>query len=308
MSANYFSLDIGGMNAKWALVSPDMVILEQGSIPNTFTAADELCEALSGLVVPYAGQVAAVGVSVPGTVFEDDPQGMVYGGGRLRWLDGVALGAELSFATSLPVTVENNGKACALGEYAAGVLKGTALGVVLVIGAGVGGGIISHGHLMRGAHNFAGEFSFLRTTPFEGRLRLEDAMAGTCGWEALKRDILNAKGMLDIGDVDGFDLFDWVNRGDPDALRGLHEYSKQLCLWILNLQCILDPEIIAIGGGISAQPALLEAVVTTMRSMVADLPHKEIPRPKIVACEHAGVGSLIGVAYEAQRRATNMQV
>ena len=308
MSANYFSVDVGGTSIKWGLVSPEMVLLEQGSVPNQEDTAEGLVAAIASLVAAHAGVVQGVGVSVPGTVDEADPQGVVLGGGRLSYLDGVALGAELSFATSLPVTIENNGKACALGEYATGALKGTSLGVVLVIGTGVGGGIISQGRIMRGAHNFAGEFSFLRTTPFEGRLRLEDAMAGTCGWEALKREILAAKGMLDMGDVDGYALFDWVNRGDADALRGLHEYSKQLCLWILNLQCIVDPEVIAIGGGISAQPALLEAVVTTMRSMIADLPHKEIPRPKIVACEHAGVASLIGVAYEAQRRAANMQV
>ena len=308
MSANTISLDIGGTNVKWGLVSPNMVLLEQGSVANQWNDVDGLVAGLADLVAPYASQVSCVGVSVPGTVDEADPQGTVLGGGRLSYLDGAALGAELSFATSLPVTVENNGKACALGEYAAGALKGTSLGVVLVIGAGIGGGIISHGRILRGAHNFAGEFSFLRTTPFEGRLRLEDAMAGTCGWEALKREILNAKGMLDMGDVDGYALFDWINRGDADALRGLHEYSKQLCLWILNFQCVIDPEVIAVGGGISAQPALLEALITTMRAMVADLPHKEIPRPKIVACEHAGEGSLLGVAYEARRRTSKVQL
>ncbi len=302
MNANIFSLDIGGNSVKWAVVSPKMVLLEQGSVHNRWSDAPSLIAGVSELVASHAEQVAGVGVCVPGTVREDDPQGSVIGGGRLSYLDGVPLGAELSFASSLPVTVENNGKARALGEYAAGALRGVDLGVVLSIGTGIGGGIVSGGRIMRGAHGFAGEFSFLRTVPFEGLVQEEDEMSGTCGWEGLKREILRAKGMLDTGGVDGHVLFDWVNRGDEDALRGLHEYSKQLCLWILNLQCILDPQVFAIGGGISAQPALLEAVLTTMRSTMADLPYRELPSPRVVACERAGEGSLLGLAYEACRR------
>lgn len=302
MKANQLAIDLGSTSLRWGIVSPNMVVLEQGEEPAVPTSATEVVQAIAKLTEAHNDQVSGIGVSLPGTVLADDPQGMVLGGGRLSFLDGVPLGAELSFATSLPVTVENNGKAFAVGEYAAGALRGCHVGIAFAIGTGIAGGIIMDGRVVRGAHSFAGEFSFLRDTPFEGRLRQEDTVAGTCGWEALKRQILSAKGMLDTGDVDGYTLFEWVNRGDPDALRGLHEYAKQLCLWILNLQCVLDPEVFAIGGGISAQPALIEAVVTTMRAMVADLPFKEIPRPRIVACERGQDAPLLGVAYEAFQR------
>lgn len=302
MSANYFAIDIGGACLKWGLVSPGMVLLQQGKIPAGFSSADELCATCERLVAPHASHVAGIGVSVPGVIHEDDAQGTVYGRGDLAYLDGFPLGAELSFRTSLPVTVENDGKACALGEYAAGALRGVDLGVVMVLGTGIGGGIVSGGRVVRGAHDFAGEFSFLRTTPFEGDFREEDIMAGTCGWPALKRAILTAKGMLDMGDIDELGAFDWVLRGDPDALRGLHEYAKRFCMWILNLQCVIDPEVFAIGGGISAQPALIEALQTTMRTMMADLPLKQIPEPKIVGCEYGNDANLLGAAYEAHRR------
>ena len=83
MSANYFSVDVGGTSIKWGLVSPEMVLLEQGSVPNEENTAEGLVAAIASLVAAHAGVVQGVGVSVPGTVDEADPQGVVLGGGRL---------------------------------------------------------------------------------------------------------------------------------------------------------------------------------------------------------------------------------
>ena len=302
MSENFFALDVGVHHILWGVVSPQLTLLERGDHPCRCTSAHELIETLTALIAPHADEVCCVCVSVPGTVDVSDCQGMVIGGGRLGYLDGVDLAAELSLASGLPVCVENNGKAYALGEYAAGALRGSAVGVVLAIGTGIGGGIVVGGQVLRGAHSFAGEFSFVRHTPILGEFRARDAMAGLCSWQGLRRSVLAAKGLPDDETIDGVKVFEWVNAGDDAALRGLHAYAKDLCTWIFNLQCILDPDVVAIAGGISVPPALLEALHISMRSMMADLQLPQCPKPHIVLAELGEDAKLLGAVYSALNR------
>ena len=300
--AQYFALDVGVSHVEWGIVDDQMRMLERGSRPGTHKDADALVQTLAALVAPHAGEVSCVCVSVPGTVDVEDCQGTVVGGGRLDYLDGVDLGAELSLACGLPVSVENNGKAYVMGEYAAGALRGSRVGVVIAIGSGIGGGIVVDGRVLRGAHSFAGEFSFVRHTPILGETRSRDAMAGLCSWQGLRRSILAAKGLEDDESIDGVQLFEWVNADDDAALRGLHEYAKDLCTWIFNLQCIVDPDVIVIGGGISVQPALLEVLHISMRSMMADLQLPQVPKPNIVLSELGPDARLIGAVYASLHR------
>lgn len=302
MADNFLALGIGVHHILWGVVTPQMTLLDHGDLPRQCVDASDLVATLTELIEPYAGEVRCVCVSVPGTVDVADCQGMVVGGGRLSYLDGIDLGAELSLACGLPVCIENDGKAYALGEYAAGALRGSSVGVVLVIGSGIGGGIVVDGHVLRGAHSFAGEFSFVRHTPILGEYRARDAMAGLCSWQGLRRSVLAAKGLDDDDTIDGLQVFDWINAGDDEALRGLHSYAKDLCTWIFNLQCILDPDVVAIGGGISVQPALLEALHISMRSMMADLQLPQIPKPRIVLSELGEDAKLVGAVYSALNR------
>lgn len=302
MAEKYFALDIDPDYIRWGVVTSEMILERQGVLERSFEDAHALIESLAELVGSEGGGTSAVCVSVPGTVSYDDCQGTVIGGGRLSYLDGVALAAELSFACGLPVAIENNGKAYALGEYAAGALRGSKVGVVLAIGSGIGGGVVIDGHVLRGAHSFAGEFSFVRHTPILGEFRSLDAMSGLCSWQGLRRSILAAKGLEDDDSIDGIRLFEWVNAGDDAALRGLHEYAKDLCTWIFNLQCIVDPDTVVLGGGISVQPALLEAVHISMRSMMADLQMSQMPKPNIVLSELGASAKLIGAVRSALTR------
>ena len=69
---------------------------------------------------PYRDRVSAVGVSAPGGIYEDDADGTIHRGGALTYMDGCPLGKLLRERFDMPVSVNNDGKCCALGEYAAG--------------------------------------------------------------------------------------------------------------------------------------------------------------------------------------------
>ena len=137
----FFGIDVGGTAVKWAVLGEDFSIRERGSLPTGFTTAEETVSALIGLVEPYRERVNAVGVSAPGGIYEGDVTGTIHRGGALTFMDGCPLGKLMREALGVPVAVNNDGKCCALGEYAAGALRGTRFGVVLAIGTGIGGGI-----------------------------------------------------------------------------------------------------------------------------------------------------------------------
>ena len=152
----FFGIDVGGTAVKWAVLGEDFSIRERGSLPTGFTTAEGTVSALIGLVEPYRERVSAVGVSAPGGIYEGDVTGTIHRGGALTFMDGCPLGKLMREALGVPVAVNNDGKCCALGEYAAGALRGTRFGVVLAIGTGIGGGIVIDGKVLRGAHCWHG--------------------------------------------------------------------------------------------------------------------------------------------------------
>ena len=71
-------------------------------------------------------------------------------------------------------------------------------------------------------------------------------------------ELVSDKTGIPIKELSGESVFDMVNMGDKKALEALDIYSKNLAIKIYNLQVLLDLDLIAIGGGISQQPLLLE--------------------------------------------------
>lgn len=115
----YFGIDVGGTAVKWAVLGEDFSIHARGSLPTGFTTAEETVESLIGLVEPYLNRVSAVGVSAPGGIYEGDLDGTIHRGGSLTYMDGCPLGKIMRERLGVPVAVNNDGKCCALGEYAA---------------------------------------------------------------------------------------------------------------------------------------------------------------------------------------------
>lgn len=304
MTKGYVAIDIGGTSVKWALMDEAGAIAERGQVPTAFTCADELIRALVEVARPFCDRVAGVGVSAPGGIFEDDPDGTIHRGGALLYMDGVPLGRRLREALGVPVVVNNDGKCCALGEYAAGALRGTRCGVVLAIGTGIGGGIVIDGRVLRGAHCFAGEFSFLNNDVSQTP-SMERVFAGTSGWRGLRAMVLAEKGLVeqDAPEVDGRVIFEWIAAGDAAARRGLERYCRLFDGWLVNLQAVLDPDVFAIGGGISCHPELIACMDEQMDEVLKGYAGgiAGMPRPRVRAAELGNDANLYGAVYECRR-------
>lgn len=274
----YFGIDVGGTAVKWAVLGEDFSIRERGSLPTGFTTAKETVEALIGLVEPYRDRVSAVGVSAPGGIYEGDLDGTIHRGGSLTYMDGCPLGKIMRERLGVPVAV------------------------VLAIGTGIGGGIVIDGKVLRGAHCFAGEFSFLRndvTRP----AGMESTFAGTGGWRALRDAAVAEKGLPEDSPVDGRRVFEWIENGDVAAQRALDRYARAFDAQLVNLQAVIDPEVFVIAGGISCHPELIDALRKQMPAALAGYESAlaGIPEPQIKAAELGNDANLVGAVQEAMR-------
>ncbi len=299
----FFGIDIGGTAVKWAVLTEDYRVVERGSLPTAFESADEVVAVLADLARPYVDRVDAVGVSAPGGIYEGDADGTIHRGGSLPYMDGCPLGRRLREELGLPVAVNNDGKCCALGEYAAGALRGVKTGVVLAIGTAIGGGIVLDGHVLRGAHCFAGEFSYLRNDLTDASdFSSLGSFALTGGWRHLAELVCAEKGIKCTDEVDGRRVFEWVEAGDKAALRGLDRYALLFDGWLANLQAVIDPEVFVIAGGISCHPELIAAMRAQMPAAIEVFAaFGGMPEPQVKAAEMGNDANLAGAVMEASR-------
>lgn len=303
---NCLGIDIGGTSIKWALISNDYRVLERGDFPTKFASSQEVIGAIAAVAEPLSGQYECVGVSAPGGIDTTDPDGTIHRGGALTYMDGCPLGRELRERLNVPVAVINDGKACAQGEYAAGALAGSTVGVVLAIGTGIGGGVVLDGRVLDGAHCFASEFSFLLNNAANGIQRGANTFSTTNAWTGLRAFVLKEMGRADdpaYQQADGREIFTWIDAGDEAANRGLASYANLFAGQLFNLQCTLDPDVIAIAGGISCHDALIAAIQHAVDTRYAEYrgPLANAPKPNVVRATLGNDANLYGAAMQAFR-------
>ena len=204
-------------------------------------------------------EVAHVGVGSPGTC--NAANGIVEYANNLGF-DHVPIKAWLEEELHIPVSIENDANAAALGEALAGAARGARSCVCITLGTGVGGGIILDGKVYSG-FNYAGAELGHMVIMVDG----EDCTCGRQGcWEAyasataLVRQTRRAMeahpdstmwkiaGSLD--NVDGRTAFDGMRAGDEAASQVVENYVHYVACGLINVINIFQPEVLCIGGGI----------------------------------------------------------
>lgn len=95
----------------------------------------------------------------------------------------------------------------------------------------------------------------------------------------------------------GIKIFEYANNNDPDILKILDDFTYKLAVQIFNLQCILDPEIFAIGGGISSQEILIQYIKRNVDKYQKSFEIDDLPLPNVVSCKFRNDANLIGALY-----------
>ena len=308
----YLGVDLGGTGIKVGVVDEQGKILgtakcptgvERGYGPVIADMAKLCFEAVEKCNVSM-DDVKAIGIGIPG--IQDPATGLVPFCTNLGWHQ-VPLVSEMHKYIDKPVFVDNDATVAGLAEYVAGVSAGASTSIFITLGTGVGGGIVVNGKPYSGPHGVASEIGHMITVA-GGELC-------TCGnrgcWEryssatAIIREgrkfaaehpesgITKAvNGNLDA--IEAKTIIDLAKAGDPDAVQLFDNYITHLCVGLVNLINLYDPEIIALGGGVShAGQFLLDAVNAKLPSMVF---YKTMPYARIELATLGNDAGIIGAA------------
>jgi len=290
----YLVIDIGGSSIKYALMSSNAEFIEKGKVPTPLDNIENFIETIGKIYDLYSDKIEGIAISMPGRL--DTKRGYAFSGGALEYNRDQEIVKLLKERCNTEIRIENDGKCAALAEVWKGSLSDCNDAIVIVLGTGVGGGVIKDRKVHKGKNFFAGEFSFIMTNAKDSE-DMENSWARKNGSVALTKSFAECKG-LSMEEVDGFTVFEQINCGDEDALNVLDEFTNNLAIQIINLQAVFDPEKIAIGGGISAQPILLDYIRKNLDKHYKKYEYMiEIPRVEIVKCAYCNDSNLIGALY-----------
>lgn len=302
---NYLCIDCGGTYTKYAVIREDHTLLKRGRVR---TECDDYGLFMANIRGIYEENrdVCGIAMSLPGML--DVERGYAHTGGAIWCIYDKNIAAEISAACDgLPVTIENDAKAAGMAEVADGALKGCKNGVVIVVGTALGGTIVINGEVVRGRNLFAGEVSYLY---YSNEFMAEKVPSGDAEERQLFYKRCTPSGMcriytqrtgIPLGSTDCPWLFSQYKKGDPDAEYAIRACCHDLAMLLFNIQCIMDPEVIAIGGGVSSEEAFIEMLREEV-SLYAQHPLRGVPQPVIEACRHKNDANLLGAYYAHRRR------
>jgi len=263
MSRSILAADLGGTNARMAVVGDDGRVLfgVRGSTPESPTP-----EATTSFLVDLADEcrrhddsldIIGFGLAVPALV--DTGSGTILSSPNLPNLDGFAIGDRLSELTGLPVFLENDATAAAIGEHWLGASRDHDNAINLTLGTGVGGGLIIDGRPFRGIDGTAGEIGHICVEPFGpacgcgSRGCLEQFASGNAivrmAGEAADGD--PGTMLKELTDPTPHEIFELAVRGDRAAIRIFDTVGFYLGIALAGLVNVLNPEVIVIGGGVA---------------------------------------------------------
>lgn len=309
----YIGVDLGGTNIVVGLVDGEGNILCKKSTPTLVARGYEpIISDMGRLALEMMEEkgiameeIASIGVGIPGIGNNDT--GRVIFCTNLGWND-VPLREVLQRFIPKPVFMENDATVAALAENVAGISKGSSNSLFLTLGTGLGGGSIIDGKVYAGTHHITQEFGHMIVEATDG----EPCSCGQSGcWEryAAATGMINmAKKALpaypessmwaacekELDKIDAKIIVDAAKEGDPCAEAVFKKYIRYLCIGLRNIINILDPEVIALGGGVShAGDYLLCAVREELAKMVF---YKTEPYARIELASLGNDAGLIGAA------------
>ena len=306
-------IDIGGTKIAGALVDESGNILRELRVPTPADDPKALTEAVAELIRELADGQEVLGAGIAAAGFIDAEQSNIVYAPNLSWRNE-PFKAEVEALVDVPVILENDANAAGWAEYRFGAGRGYKHMVMLTIGTGVGGAVITDSRMLRGGFGIAGELGHIRVVP-DGRLCgcgqhgcLESYGSGSALLRSAREladsdDPLGARLReleAEKGQLTGAEVYAAILEKDPGALKLLAELGSWIGQTIGSLVAVLDPEIVVIGGGVSAAGDLLLNPIR--EAFLKHLPARGFrPELKIVAAEFVNDAGVVGAADLARQ-------
>jgi len=303
----YVGVDVGGTNLKAGVVDEQGRIVSKVDCPTQVERGHEaVVEDMARLAlkaIEKAGvsldEVKSVGVGIPGIL--DPRTGRVPFCTNLGWHD-VPVIQLMQKIIDKPIYVDNDATVATLAENVAGVSAGAKSSVFLTLGTGVGGGVVIDGKVYSGAHGVGSELGHMITVA-GGELC-------TCGNRGCWERYASATALIRMGaeaakkhpesvlnqakNISAKTVIDAAKAGDKAALEVFDEYTEHLAVGMVNIINFIDPEIIAVGGGVSAAGEFL--IKPVREKLAKKIFYKAMPYARVELATLGNDAGIIGAA------------
>lgn len=279
--------DMGGSAVKYGVWSQDSLVSKgKFSTPNTW---EEMKAQLQQVRTSVNEEIEGVGISAPGAVNAQERR--IDGISAIPYIHGFDIYSELEAAFGVPVTIENDANCAGMAEFYQGAGKEFQQAAFVVIGTGVGGTLFQNGELVRGAHLYGGEFGLMILD--QGKTFSQLGTAVQMAWRYCDRI------GVDRATITGEEVFQRAEDGDAIAIEEVNKFYRYLAQGLFSIQFAFDPEVIIIGGGVSAKKGLLQEVDQRLKKMLADQALNDFV-PLIKLCDYRNDANLVGAAANFQ--------
>jgi glucokinase len=305
-------VDLGGTWVRVALAGrTDRLIERRQERTRLEEGPDGVIGQMARMITDAVGDLTVLTRVVVGSPGPLDPHtGTVYDAPNMTGWREVHLRADLDRLLRVPVTVMNDAKAAALGEYTYGAGRGSNTMVYLTVSTGIGGGVVVDGNLLLGVGGMAGEIGHMSIdrrgpTCKCGNIGCVEVLAsGTAIARRFRERLAAGETSSVTAKTDrptGADVSRAAEAGDPLASAVFQEAAECLGLGIVNCIHIFNPEVVVIGGGvIQAGPLLFDPIDRVVKERAMSMPASRVRVLPAALKDDAG---LLGCVAEARRLA-----
>jgi len=301
-----FAVDIGGTQIKAGRVQEDGKVLALRKVA-TPASLEGFITVAAGLTAELGSGAAAAGIGCKGVIDEDTTR-VVALPGTLHYLEGHTL-REVFGLGEMAAKADNDARVTLRGEMRWGALQGYADAIMLTLGTGVGGGVVSGGRILRGASGLAGHLGHY-TVDADGVLCI-------CGNRGCLETVFSAKAIeaaaysvVHRGVASALlgkapqptcaEVFQAAEGGDAAAAEIVDRAVRVLGGALAGLVYIFDPQIIVLGGQIAdAGEYLLGPLRTMVRQRTYGMLRRELPVVRTWLDDPNGVLGAAALALEA---------
>ena len=301
VSGRRAGIDVGGTKCLGVVWHDGKIDLEIRR--DTPKGADDIIETLVSMIREL-GEVDSVGIGVPGLVTR---QGVLRAAPNLVDIADFAVGPILQNVLQREIAIENDATCAAVAEWSVGAAQGVDDVVVVTLGTGIGGGLVSGGRLVRGTNGFAGEIGHMVVDPSGPKC--------VCGQRGCWERYASGNGLAYLGTlaaergqahmvqtlaggiagIRGEHIREAALLGDHEALAIVDEFARWVAIGLSNLTNLLDPSMIVIGGGLAGSGDLFLQPIQRWFGDLLYSPELR-PHPKLVLAKFAEYAGAIGAA------------
>lgn len=247
----YVSMDIGGTAIKYGLIDENGEIVESGQMETQAQkGGPEILKKALGIVEEYKKNHVIGGVCISTAGMVDTKKGEIfYAAPLIPNYAGTRFKETMERQFGIPCEVENDVNCAGLAEAFSGAAAGCSISLMLTVGTGIGGCLVMDGRVYRGFSQSACEV---------GYLQMDGSDFQTLGSaQSLVKKVASQKREPESC-WNGPRIFEEAKKGDALCIAEIDEMSDVLGRGIANICCVVNPEIVVLGGGIMVQEAYLK--------------------------------------------------